>query len=43
LGKPPGVGGPHLVLANAYRVLGRASDQSRALKLFRELEALKRR
>ncbi len=33
----------HLALANAYRVLGRSGDQSRELKLFRELEALKGR
>ena len=33
----------HLALANAYRVLGRTADQSRELKLFRELEGLKRR
>jgi Flp pilus assembly protein TadD len=33
----------HLALANAYRALGRTSDQSKELKLFRELEALGRR
>jgi Flp pilus assembly protein TadD len=33
----------HLALANAYRTLGRTGDQLKELKLFRELEALKRR